>query len=488
MLMRVHHIVWGIPTLILILGVGLYLSVRTGFAQIRFIPQALQQFFQKIGKPRNYGNSISPNQALCTALAATVGTGNLAGVAGAIALGGPGSVFWMWICAFFGMVTKLAEATLSVRFRVRNERDEFFAGPMYYITEGLGKRWHWLAATYACFGVIASFGVGNATQVNAVINGVNCVIQYLGGTQSREVNLLLGAFLSVLVAGMLFGGTNRIGKVAENIVPFAAVFYLLLCLFVLVIRFSAIYDAFSLILHGAFSPRAVTGGILGSSFQALRVGASRGVFTNEAGMGTAGIAHGTASVAHPIEQGLMGIVEVFLDTIVICTMTALVILCSGVYIPYGQDLGGKLTLDAFSSVCSQWVCIPISVALCLFAIATILGWGLYGRSCAQFLFGDKAWKPLLFAQLFVIVIAAVLKTDTVWLLAEIVNGLMAIPNLIALVLLCPEMIRLTNEYRKLSGRAPADGGTDENFNQCKPLRTFSYEKVPSSGSESCKER
>ena len=468
-LSTIHRIVWGIPTLTLILGVGIYLSIRTGFIQFRLMPKAFRLFFRKIGKKNASDTAVSPYQALCTALAATVGTGNLAGVAGAIALGGPGAVFWMWISAFLGMVTKLAEASISLRFRILGENGEYAAGPMYAITKGMGKWWRWLACVYCFFGVVASFGVGNATQVNAVISGINSVISFFGGTERNTRNLFIGICLAMLVASMLLGEAGRIGKIAENLVPFASVFYMLLCIYVLIVRFSVIDDALSLIIRGAFSPKAVTGGMLGSVFHALRVGAARGVFTNEAGLGTAGIAHGAADVAHPIEQGMMGIIEVFLDTIVICTMTALVILCSGAYIPYGHDAGVALSIDAFSLVYGKWVSIPISVALCLFALATILGWGLYGRRCAQFLFGDPIWKPFLLAQLVMVIVAAVLKTDTVWLIAEIVNGLMAIPNLIALVCLCPELTRLTNEYRILSGSASAYGGTDENFNQRKPL-------------------
>ena len=445
----VNSLVWGLPALILIIGVGIYLSVCTGFVQFRLFPRALRSFFRRFRAKD--GDGQSSYRALCTALAATVGTGNIAGVAGAIAIGGPGAVFWMWICAFLGMVTKFAEAVLAVRYRQVNADGETVAGPMYMICRGMSKRWHWLAGIYSFFGVIAAFGVGNATQINAVISGVNSVLAAWGGSQTALGNLVMGAVLAALVLIMLLGGAKRIGSIAERLVPFASVLYLLFGIGVLVMRASFLPWAFSQIFYGAFDPKAVTGGVLGSVFTALRTGASRGVFTNEAGMGTAAIAHGAADVSHPVEQGLMGIVEVFLDTIVICTMTALVILCSGVAIPYGVDTGAALTADAFSSVYGLWVRIPLVLALCCFAIATILGWGLYGARCAQYLFGSRAWRPFAWLQCATVIVGAVLQTGTVWLLSEIVNGLMAIPNLIALAALSPELIRLMNEYKIKSG-------------------------------------
>ena len=263
--------------------------------------------------------------------------------------------------------------------------------------------------------------------------------------------------------------------------------YLALCVGVFVVRGRYLPNAFYLIFKGAFDPKAVTGGVLGSAMAALRTGVSRGVFTNEAGMGTAAIAHGAADVAHPVEQGLMGIVEVFLDTVVICTMTALVIMCSGVVIPYGSDAGVQLTSQAFSAVYGSWVQIPLVIALCLFAFATILGWGLYGARCAQYLFGSKAWRFFVWFQGAAALLGAILNTGTVWILSELVNGLMAIPNLIALFCLSSELIRLVREYKYMPGRRSAVGGTYENFNQCKPLRAFSHEKVSSPGGESKKE-
>ena len=442
----VNRIVWGAPALMLILGVGVYLSFRTGFVQLTLFPKAVKNFFARFRGTKAETGTVTPFQALCTALAATVGTGNLAGVAGAMAIGGPGAIFWMWICALLGMVTKFAEATLAVRFRAK-EGGEWVGGPMYMIRQGMGKRWLWLAGVYSFFGVVAAFGVGNATQINAVVTGVNSALTAFGGRESLLGNVLMGIALAMLILAMLLGGAKRIGLVAERLIPFVSAAYLLLGLGVLVVRAQLLPEAFRAIVCGAFSPRAITGGVVGSMFSTLRIGVSRGVFTNEAGMGTASIAHASAQVDHPAEQGLMGIMEVFLDTIVICTMTALVILVSGVAIPYGVDVGVALTTDAFSAVYGDWVAVFIAAALCCFAFATVLGWGLYGARCAQFLFGNNVWKKFAILQSVCVVLGAVLNTSAVWSVAETVNGLMAIPNLIALAVLSPELSRLTREYK-----------------------------------------
>ena len=323
---------------------------------------------------------------------------------------------------------------------------------MYIIRQAMPRQ-KWLAVMYCFFGLVASFGVGNGTQINAVVGGVNSIISLLGIQQNAQIDMTVGCILGVLILLILLGGAKRIGSLAEKLVPFAALGYILLCSVVLIVRAQCIPSALVSIVQGAFKPAAVTGGTVGSAFLAMRVGASRGVFTNEAGMGTAGIAHAAADVQHPVEQGLMGIMEVFLDTIVICTMTGLVILCSGTYIPYGVDTGVDLTTNAFSQVVGNWVCIPITAALCCFALATVLGWGLYGIRCAQFLFGHRAWIPFVFLQAVMAVISAGLGTGTVWLFSEIINGLMAIPNLIVLAYLTPQLNLLISEYmrnRKIS--------------------------------------
>lgn len=463
----VNSFVWGIPGLILILSVGILLSVRTGWVQFRLFPAALRQFLSSLHKSDNKG--VSSYKALCTALAATVGTGNLAGVAGAIALGGPGAVFWMWICALLGMATKFAEAVLSVRYRVRGNDGTYMGGPMYIVRQGMGRKWQPLASVYCFFGVVAAFGVGSATQINTVLGGINGAVRSLGGQESDFMNLIIGIALATLLVLVLFGGAKRIGSAAAFLVPFASVFYILLCIGVLVLRAKAIPGAFAAIITGAFDPKAVTGGTLGSVFIALRVGACRGVFTNEAGMGTAGIAHAAAEVSHPAQQGLMGIMEVFIDTIVICTMTSLVILCSGISIPYGQDIGIQITANAFSEIYGSWVHIPLAFTLCCLAFATVIGWGLYGTRCAQFLFGEGSWRKFGWFQAGSVVLGAVLSTGTVWSLSEIANGLMAIPNLIILLYFCPELVKLTVNYKNKTGTKVATGGTYEDFHQRQPL-------------------
>lgn len=448
LLEQINQFIWGVPTLILIVGVGIYLSIRTKFAQFRLLPKALRKLIKMITGNETSTKGVSSFQALCTALAATVGTGNLAGVAGAIAIGGPGSIFWMWICGFLGMATKFAEVVLAVRFRTKNESGEFVGGPMYMIRQGMGVKWKWLAAVYAFFGVTAAFGVGNATQINTVINSINSAMIAFGGAQTQRGNLLIGLGLTVIIGLILLGGAKRIGVVAEKLVPFASVAYISLCVIVLIMRSSFIADAFRSIICGAFAPEAVTGGVIGSALRALSVGARRGVFTNEAGMGTASIAHSSANVSDPIEQGLMGIIEVFLDTIIICTLTALVILCSGIPILYGMDTGIDLTAKAFDSVFGGWVQIFLAVALTCFALATVLGWGVYGIRCAQYLFGAKAWRFFAWVQTATVMLGALLNTEVVWTVAEILNGLMAIPNLIAVAYLSPELFKLLENTGK----------------------------------------
>ncbi len=479
-LSSVNAFVWGVPALILILGVGSFLTLGLKAVQLRFLPRAFRLLADRLRGGEDQG--VSPVQALCTALAATVGTGNLVGVAGALCLGGPGAVFWMWISGLLGMATKYAETVLAVRYRVKTAGG-WAGGPMYVMVQGLGQRFRPMAKVYCIFGIIAAFGVGNATQISSAVAGINGI---LGREGTRLGNLLIGIGLAAVIGSVLLGGAKRIGSAAEALVPAAAAAYILLCLWVLLRRAEAIPGALQAIVCGAFSPKAVTGGMIGSAFQALRIGCSRGVFTNEAGMGTASIAHASAQVRHPAEQGLMGILEVFLDTIVICTLTALAILVSGIPIPYGVDRGPQLTGLAFSGVLGQWAGTAIGGAMVLFAVATVLGWGLYGGRCAEFLFGPEAWKGFCIVQILVILLSSAADNAFLWLLAETVNGLMALPNLITLAALTPEVIRLTKEYTK-SGAKAASGGNYADFHQRKPLRTLSYEKIPPSGN-GCQER
>lgn len=448
-LMGLNRAVWGAPTLFLILGSGIYLTVICKFPQCRLFMQALLRFMRMCIPGKREENGKSSYRALCTALAATVGTGNIAGVAGAITLGGPGAVFWMWVSALLGMATKFAEATLSVHYRHKDSAGAYIGGPMYMIQKGLPKGWHVLATVYCCFGVVASLGVGNATQVNALLAGVHSGASALSVTLPHYWDWIIGSILCVLVGAVLLGGAQRIGDVVERLVPLASVFYIGLSVWLIFVCRRNLPGAFYSILQGAFSPKAVTGGAIGSAFVALRMGSARGVFTNEAGMGTASIAHAGADVRHPCEQGLMGIVEVFVDTIVVCTLTALVILTSGIEIPYGLEYGALVTIDAFTAVCGTWVSIPLAISLCAFAVATIFGWGLYGLRCAQYLFGEKISCTFSVLQAATTILGAILGTGSVWLIAEVLNGLMAIPNLIALIGLSPQLRRLTREYDKV---------------------------------------
>ncbi len=429
MLEKVNTFLWSVPVLGLTLGTGLWLTLRTGAVQVRFFPAALREFFGRFGKG---GSSF---RALCTALAATVGTGNIAGVAGAIALGGPGAVFWMWVSGFLGLAVKYAESTLAVATRTSAGR----AGPMYYIP------WKGLAWAYSLFGLLASFGVGNAAQVNAVITSVEACSESMGFALSEGTPLLVGLVLALAVVWMVRGGGAAIGRAAEQLIPVVSGVYLLLCLGAVAIQWSRAGAAVAAIFRGAFHPAALTGGVVGSCMTTLRLGVSRGVFTNEAGMGTAAIAHGTAEVDCPARQGLMGIMEVFLDTMVICTLTALVILTSPVDIPYGTPAGAELTARALAAAFGPWVTAVLCGCLCLFALATILGWGFYAGSCGEFLFGKVHWGLFAWCQGAGVLAGTVLGAGAVWNLSELCNGLMALPNLLAVLTLTPTILRLTGE-------------------------------------------
>ena len=441
MLQRLNSIVWGAPALLAILGIGFYLTIRSGCCQLTMLPRAMKAFFMQ-SKRTGTDRTNSSYRALCTALAATVGTGNIIGVAGAIVIGGPGSIFWMWICGLLGMVIIFAEATLAVHYCQKNRTGETIGGPMYMIQNGLGRGWLWLGFIYCAFGMVASFGVGNAAQVNAVVESLSPIT---GNALPRKY--LIGVSLAMLVAGVLIGGAKRIGEIAEILIPLAACTYICVCLAGLVLCADRIPGAVNSIFIGALRPRAVTGGVLGSAFQALMIGASRGTFTNEAGMGTASIAHAAASVEHPVEQGFMGILEVFIDTILLCTMTALVILTSGIKIPYGTESGGTLTLTALSHIFGGWVGYLLAIIISLFAIATILGWSLYGIRCTQYLFGDTSWKVYVWAQVIVVAVSAMVKSTAIWSFSELMNGLMLLPNLVALLLLSPVLIKLIAGYK-----------------------------------------
>ena len=435
--------------MICIIGVGLYLTIRTRCIQIRKFGYAMKTTLGRIfDKKETSDGSMSPFQAVCTALAGTVGTGNIAGVAGAIAVGGPGAVFWMWCSAFLGMCTKFAEVTLAVHFREKNSEGDYVGGPMYYIKNGLGKNWQWLAVLYSVFGVLTVFGTGNATQVNTIVASINAALinfHVLGEGGSKTLNLAIGILICLLVAMVLLGGIKRIGRVTEKLVPFMAVLYILLALGVVLLHAQNIVPVFVSIFEGAFSPKAVTGGVIGTMFMSMKKGVSRGIFSNEAGLGTGSIAHACADTQDPVKQGLFGIFEVFTDTIVICTLTALVILCSGVGVTYGAAAGAELTISGFTATYGSWVSIFTTVAMSCFAFSTIIGWGLYGSRCMEFVFGSGTIKAFMVAYSLVSILGATVKLDLIWGIADTFNGLMAIPNLIALFLLSGVVAKLVKE-------------------------------------------
>ena len=446
----VNNFIWGVPAMVCIIGVGLYLSIRTGFLQIRKFPYAIRTTIGRMFRKKDASDgAITPFQAVCTALAATVGTGNIAGVAGALAIGGPGAVFWMWVSALLGMCTKFSEVTLAVQFRETNADGELVGGPMYYIKNGLPKCWHWLAYLFAAFGVLTVFGTGNATQVNTITTAINSALtnyDLLKPDQISTSNLIIGIVITIMIAMILLGGIKRIGQVTEKLVPFMALLYIVLALGVILLNLHVVPSVFASIIEGAFHPSAVTGGVVGSLFLSMKKGVSRGIFSNEAGLGTGSIAHACADTRKPVKQGMFGIFEVFTDTILICTLTALVILCSQVSIPYGQAAGAELTIQGFTATYGNWVSIFTAVAMCCFAFSTILGWGLYGARCIEFLFSSKVTKPFMVVYSLVAILGATADLGLMWNIAETFNGLMAIPNLIALFLLSGTVVRLTKAY------------------------------------------
>ena len=446
----VNSFIWGVPAMICIIGVGLVLSIRTNFIQIRKFAHALKMTIGRIfEKKEASAGAMTPFQAVCTALAATVGTGNIAGVAGAIAIGGPGAVFWMWMSALLGMCTKFSEVTLAVHFREKNEHGDYVGGPMYYIKNGLDQNWMWLAYLYAGFGVITVFGTGNATQVNTITTAINsALINYniINETAIGTTNLIIGIIITLLVGAVLLGGVKRIGKVTEKLVPFMAVLYIILGVGVIVLNFQNLPGVFQSIFAGAFNPSAFTGGIVGSFFLSMKKGVSRGIFSNEAGLGTGSIAHACADTDKPVGQGLFGIFEVFADTIIICTLTAMIILCSGIHVNYGVDAGAELTISGLVSTYGGWVSIFTAVALCCFAFSTILGWGLYGARCLEFICGEKVLKPFMVAYSLVAIVGATADLGLIWGISDTCNGLMAIPNLIALFLLSGTVVKLVKEH------------------------------------------
>ena len=458
-----NGIAWGPWMLLLLVGTGVYLSSRVGFIQLTRFGYAMKNTVGKLFQKQTAGEGeVTPFQALSTALAATVGTGNIAGVTGAIAVGGPGAVFWMWLSAFFGMVTKYAEVVLAVRYRERNAQGDWVGGPMYYIKNGLGAKWNWLAMVISLLGALAAFGIGNMTQVNTICSSINNAIDAFGGNtaansvmflgQSVPVSsIVIGAIIAVIVALTLFGGIKRIGTVTELMVPFMAAVYIVCALCVVFTNIGSIGSVFAMIFKGAFSAEAALGGAFGITIMTtIQKGVGRGVFSNEAGLGSAPIAHAATSETDPVKQGMYGIFEVFMDTIVICTLTALTVLCgnaAGVDIAWGQSAGTELIAKAFATVFGTKVgALIVAVGIGLFALSTVLSWSLYGTRCFEFLFKGKGVKAFQIVFVCMVVVGATLELELVWNIADTLNGFMAVPNLIALLGLSGVVIKLTKDY------------------------------------------
>ena len=431
---------------------GLYLTIRNRGIQFTKFGYAMKNTVGKMFKKSEAGEgAVTPLQAVTTALAATVGTGNIVGTSQAIALGGYGAVFWLWIAALVGMITKYAEVTLSIRFRERDAKGDWVGGPMYYIKNGLGKGWGWLGVLFCIFAALASFGIGNMSQVNSITGSVVEAITSFVNVSDSGINVIhwvMGIGLAILVAVILLGGIKRIGKVTEKLIPFMSIFYIIFSLIVIFSHADQIGGAFGKIFQTAFPPRALFGAGTGIVLKETIVwGLRRSAFSNEAGLGSAAIAHAAADTKGPVQQGLYGIFEVFVDTIVICTMTALTIICSGVPIEFGVKPGSELITGAFATVFGgKFAALFIAIALMLFAFSTVLGWALYGTRCIQYLFGMKATKIYQVIFVLVVVIGCVAPIDVVWDIADTFNGLMAIPNFIALFALSGVVAKLTKEY------------------------------------------
>ena len=450
----INGVVWGLPMMVLILGVGVYLSVRTGFVQFSHFGHIMKNTAGKaFEKTEKKEGAVSPFKAMCTALAASIGTGNIAGVSGAIAIGGPGAVFWMWMSALLGMCTKYAEVTLSIKYREKNQAGDWVGGPMYYIRNGLGKSWTWLASIFAVFGALAAFGIGNMTQINTIAGTINTAISgFVPTTEGQQTMIawVVSIICAIICAIVLLGGIQRLADVCGLLVPFMAVIYIVAALAVIVMNASAIPEAFSAIFRGAFAPSSIAGGLAGVGIKtAITKGVGRGIFSNEAGLGSAPIAHAAADVDHPVKQGIFGVFEVFMDTIVVCTMTALVVLLGvGVQnIEYGNDIGANLTINGFESVYGSGVpALAVAICLTLFALSTVLTWALYGSRCVEFLFGYKASRVYQVIFCLFACIAGAVELSLAWAIADTLNGLMAIPNLIGVALLSPVVFKLTKEY------------------------------------------
>ena len=431
---------------------GAYLTIRSGGVQFRHFGHAMKNTVGKIFQKQQAGDgAVTPRQALTTALSATVGTGNIVGTSQAIALGGYGAVFWLWLAALVGMCTKYSEIVLAIKYRERDAKGDWVGGPMYYITKGLGQKWKWLAVLFAIFAILASFGIGNMSQVNSITGSViGAVSAFTAVSPGVELALkwIMGISLALLVAAILWGGIKRIGAVTEALIPFMSVMYIIFTLVVVVAHAGNIGDAFVKIFSTAFTPQAVFGASTGIILkQTIIWGLRRSAFSNEAGLGSAAIAHAAADTKGPVNQGLYGIFEVFIDTIVICTLTALALICSGIDLSFGTKPGSELITAALATVFGdKLAALFVAFALMLFAFSTVLGWSLYGTRCVQYLFGYKGVRVFQVIFVFIVVVGCVSPLSVVWDLADTFNGLMAIPNFVALFALSGVVARETKKY------------------------------------------
>ena len=433
----IDGIVWGVPMLVMILGVGIYLNFGLKFMPIFNIGRAFKLMWGGRTKSANGKGEIPPFQALMTAMSATVGTGNIAGVATAVFIGGPGALFWMWMTALLGMATKFSEAVLAVHFREKDKNGSYVGGPMYYIKNGMGEKWKWLGTLFAIFGTVACFGIGNGVQINSIAQVLN--------TNFDASPLIVGIVVMVLAGAVLLGGIKRIGAFAGALVPFMAVAYVAGGIVILLSHADMILPAIGTVISEAFTPSSAQGGFAGATvWMAIRYGVARGVFSNEAGLGSAPIAHASAHTDDPVRQGLIAMLGTFIDTILICSITGLVIIISGQWT--SGESGAALTSTAFNQILPGIGGYLVAIALAIFAFTTIVGWSVYGERCATYLFGHKAILPFRIIFVLALPVGATMSLDFVWLLGDTLNAMMAIPNLIALAVLSPVVIKLTKGY------------------------------------------
>ena len=436
---KVDGLIWGAPLLIALMAVGIMLTAKLHLIQVSNLILSLKLVFSSKANADDASKAgdISGFAALCTALASTIGTGNIVGVATAVHMGGPGALFWMFVAAFFGMATKYSEVLLAVHYREKDKNGEYIGGPMFAIKNGLGKRWVWLGTAFAIFGGLAGFGIGNMVQVNSMAQALDSTLHI--------PTWITGVITTIIVAMVTLGGVKRIGKVAEALVPFMCVAYIIAGVVVLVVNAAVIPDAVALIFSSAFNPVAATGGFAGSVvMMSIRYGVARGVFSNEAGLGTAGIAQAAGTTKSAVRSGLIGMLGTFIDTLIVCSVTGLAIVSSGVW-SNGQS-GAALSAAAFESAMPGFGGILLTIALVIFAFTTILGWSYYGEKCWIYLVGTKSVLPFRLLWVIAVPFGAISQLDFAWLVADTLNGMMAIPNLLSLLLLSPVILKLTKEY------------------------------------------